>query len=78
LIIYSSSYSFTGFLIAEIVMAIATAMWKASGNSFFYDTLRELDKEGGEYTRYKERVEELKEERKMREKAKKLHKKLNF
>jgi MFS family permease len=44
--VYASSYSFTGFLISEVIMALSTAMWMASGTAFFYDSLRELGKEG--------------------------------
>jgi MFS family permease len=44
--IFALSYSFTGFLIAEIIIALSTAMWMVSGTAFFYDTLRELDREG--------------------------------
>ncbi|OIO61611.1 hypothetical protein COY26_02965 [Candidatus Woesearchaeota archaeon CG_4_10_14_0_2_um_filter_33_10] len=44
--IYASSYSFTGFFISEVIMALSSAMWMASGTAFFYDSLRELGKEG--------------------------------
>jgi MFS family permease len=44
--LFALSYSFTGFLIAEIVVASSAAMWMASGAAFFYDTLRELGREG--------------------------------
>ncbi len=44
--VYASSYSFTGFFISEVIMALASAMWMASGTAFFYDSLRELGKEG--------------------------------
>lgn len=43
--IFASSYTFTGFLIGEIIVAIASACWMASGSALFYDTLRELGKE---------------------------------
>jgi len=42
---FALSYSFAGFLIAEIVMALSTAMWMASGTAFFYDNLKELGRE---------------------------------
>lgn len=45
-ILFGLSYSFTGFLIAEIVAAFSASMWMSSGTAFFYDTLRELNKEG--------------------------------
>lgn len=44
--VYANSYSFTGFFISEVIMALASAMWMASGTAFFYDSLRELGKEG--------------------------------
>jgi MFS family permease len=43
---FALSHSFVGFLIAEITVALSAAMWMASGTAFFYDTLRELDREG--------------------------------
>lgn len=44
--LFALSHSFIGFLIAEITVALSAAMWMASGTAFFYDTLRELDREG--------------------------------
>jgi len=44
--VYASSYSFTGFFISEVIMALSTAMWMASGTAFFYDSLKELGREG--------------------------------
>ena len=45
-IAYSVSYSFIGFLIAEILIALSAGMWLSSGTAFFYDNLRELGREG--------------------------------
>ena len=45
-VLFALSYDFKGFLIAEIVAAFSASMWMASGTAFFYDTLRELNKEG--------------------------------
>ena len=39
-ILFGLSYSFIGFLIAEIVAAFSASMWMASGTAFFYDTFR--------------------------------------
>ena len=44
--LFARSYGFVGFLIAEIVISLSSAMWMASGNAFFYDNLRELKQEG--------------------------------
>jgi len=44
--IFAISYGFWGFLIAESIIAVSSAMWAAAGNPFFYDNLRELGKEG--------------------------------
>ena len=45
-ILFALSHNFAGFLIAEIVAALSSSMWMSSGTAFFYDTLRELNKEG--------------------------------
>jgi MFS family permease len=44
-LLFSLSSSFISFLIAEIIIALASAMWAASGTALFYDTLKELKKE---------------------------------
>lgn len=45
-VVFALSYSFRGFLLAETMIALSAAMWMASGTAFFYDTLRELEREG--------------------------------
>ena len=44
--IYASGHNFLQFIIAESVFGLSAGMWMASGTAFFYDTLRELDREG--------------------------------
>lgn len=43
--IYGAGSNFLQFVVAETIMGIAGGTWMASGNAFFYDTLKELDKE---------------------------------
>lgn len=42
---YALSSSFWSFFFCEIVIALSTAVWNASGTAFFYDTLKEIGKE---------------------------------
>ena len=44
-VVYGYSHSFAGFLIAEILMGIATSFWLASGSTFVYDTLLSIKQE---------------------------------
>ncbi len=40
--IFAQGHTYTAFLLAEIIIALATAMWFSSGTAFLYDTLCEL------------------------------------
>ena len=40
--LYALSSNFWSFFFCEIVIALSSAMWTASGTAFFYDTLKEL------------------------------------
>lgn len=44
-IVYALSHTFFQFILAEIVIALSAATWSASGTAFFYDTLKELERE---------------------------------
>ncbi len=43
--IYGSSYTFMGFLTAEIILAFSSAAMTSSSSPFFYDSLKEIKKE---------------------------------
>ena len=43
---FALGHNFVHFLIAEATVAISAGLWMASGSAFFYDTLRELGREG--------------------------------
>lgn len=44
-LIYGSSYTFVGFLTAEITLAFSSAAMTSSSSPFFYDSLKEIKKE---------------------------------
>lgn len=44
-IAYALGTNFLHFVIAEIMIAISTAMWTSTGTAFFYDNLKELRQE---------------------------------
>jgi MFS family permease len=44
--LFALGHNFVQFLIAEVASAISAGLWMASGSAFFYDTLRELGREG--------------------------------
>jgi len=44
-LMYASGYNFWNFFIAEIIMALSASLWSASGTAFFYDNLKELNRE---------------------------------
>jgi MFS family permease len=44
--LFALGHNFAQFLIAEATSAISAGLWMASGSAFFYDTLRELGREG--------------------------------
>lgn len=53
--IYSISYSFLGFLIAELVLGIAQSFVSGSDSALLYDSLKTYDKQN-EYIKYEGRV----------------------
>lgn len=44
-LVYASSHTFSGFLLAEILLALSLALWQAGSPAFIYDTLKELKEE---------------------------------
>ena len=53
--IYSLAFDFWGFLLAEVLLAVAAALYSGADSALLYDTLEALDRTG-EYTRWAGRM----------------------